>query len=78
MLYFDISRYAAFDPVKTHQRWCPVLDVNPDDGVPLWKLIYNRVSPDRKQLTHVYLNKRLMIYGTSENCAGNHKRCGMC
>ncbi|EYB92635.1 hypothetical protein Y032_0191g1288 [Ancylostoma ceylanicum] len=43
--------YAAFDPVKTHQRWCPVLDVNPDDGIPVWKLIYNQVSPVRKQRT---------------------------
>ncbi|CAJ0601047.1 unnamed protein product [Cylicocyclus nassatus] len=41
--------YTPFDPVKTHQRWCPVLDVNPDDNVALWQLIYNRVSPVKKQ-----------------------------
>ncbi|KAK6749916.1 hypothetical protein RB195_002120 [Necator americanus] len=43
--------YEVFDPVKTHKRWCPVMDVNPDDGVPLWKLILERVSPTTKQRT---------------------------
>ncbi|PIO65611.1 hypothetical protein TELCIR_12702 [Teladorsagia circumcincta] len=39
----------VFDPVKVHQRWCPVLDVNEDDGVPMWKLIYSRIAPSRQQ-----------------------------
>ncbi|KAK6034840.1 hypothetical protein COOONC_27654 [Cooperia oncophora] len=40
----------VFDPVKRHQRWCPVLDVNEDDGVPLWRLIYSRLAPVRQQV----------------------------
>lgn len=36
--------YTDFDPVKTHQRWCPLLDLN-DDDVPLWTVIYTRMSP---------------------------------
>ncbi|KHJ89201.1 hypothetical protein OESDEN_10981, partial [Oesophagostomum dentatum] len=43
--------FTPFDPVKRHQRWCPVMDVNSDDGIPFWKLIYNCVSPVRKQRT---------------------------
>ncbi|KAK5976947.1 Zinc finger domain containing protein [Trichostrongylus colubriformis] len=38
-----------FDPVKLHQRWCPVLDINEDDGVPLWKLIYSCLTPTRQR-----------------------------
>lgn len=40
-----------FDPVKRHQRWCPILDVNDDDGVALWRLIYQRMAPAKEQKT---------------------------
>ncbi|KAJ1352290.1 hypothetical protein KIN20_008591 [Parelaphostrongylus tenuis] len=42
--------YTDFDPVKTHQRWCPLLDIN-DDGAPLWMVIYMRMSPSMHQKT---------------------------
>ncbi|VDM63442.1 unnamed protein product [Angiostrongylus costaricensis] len=42
--------YTDFDPVKTHQRWCPVLDVN-DDDIPLWVVIYRRMSPSVHQMS---------------------------
>lgn len=57
---WHISRYTVFDPVRTHQRWCPVLDVNPDDGVPLWKLIYHQVSPVREQVRVLTFNPHLL------------------
>ncbi|VDO41106.1 unnamed protein product [Haemonchus placei] len=41
----------AFDPVKVHQRWCPVLDVNEDDGLALWRVIYSRITPKKYQRT---------------------------
>ncbi|WKY05139.1 hypothetical protein Q1695_005842 [Nippostrongylus brasiliensis] len=40
---------AAFNPLKWHQKWCPVLDVNADDGIPLWKLIYRQMTAVKQQ-----------------------------
>ncbi|KJH43900.1 C3HC zinc finger-like protein [Dictyocaulus viviparus] len=40
-----ILGHIAFDPIKTHRRWCPVLDVNEDSDIPLWTIIYRRITP---------------------------------